>query len=143
MEIHSQDRAVYFSSMPRADWPPAVDARPPPQPEESSISVSSESGGVDIDQVESPPPASEKVQGKRPATDEPAQKKRKTAAVGPLKPGGISLGVDQTTRTRRTAVLEWSDDDETSVAPPPNTESPSHSTCAEEQVKKGKKVPEQ
>ena len=40
-------------------------------------------------------------------------------------------------------MLEWSDDDETSVAPPPNTESPSHSTCAEEQVKKGKKVPKQ
>jgi len=27
-----------------------------------------------------------------------AQKKRKTAAVAPLKPGGISLGDDQTTQ---------------------------------------------
>ena len=55
----------------------------------------------------------EKIQGKRAATDEPARKKMKIAAVGPLKPGGISLGGDQTTQTRRTAVLEWSDDDET------------------------------
>ena len=75
--------------------------------------------------------------------DELAPKKRKTVAAGPLKPGIISLGGDQTTRTRRTAVLEWSDDDETSVAPPPNTESPSHSTCAEEQAKRGEEVPEQ
>ena len=40
-------------------------------------------------------------------------------------------------------MFEWSDDDETLVAPPPNTESPLHSTRAEEQVKKGEKVPEQ
>jgi len=29
--------------------------------------------------------------------DEPAKKKRKTVAADPLKPGGISLGGDQTT----------------------------------------------
>ena len=33
---------------------------------------------------------SEKVQGKRAAADEPAQKKRKTAGAAPLKPGSIS-----------------------------------------------------
>ena len=55
----------------------------------------------------------EKILGKRAAADKLARKKRKTAAAGPLKPGGISLGGDQTTQTRRTAVLEWSDDDET------------------------------
>ena len=97
---------MYFLGVPRADWPPAVDTRPLVQPEESSISVSSESGGVDIDQVESPPPASEKVQGKRPATDEPAQKKRKTAAAAPCKQGDISLGGDQTTRTPRSFAFE-------------------------------------
>ena len=40
-------------------------------------------------------------------------------------------------------MLEWSDDDEISVAPPPNTKSPLRSTHVEEQVKKGEKVPEQ
>ena len=75
--------------------------------------------------------------------DELAPKKRKTVAAGPLKPGIISLGGDQTTRTRRTAVLEWSDDDKTLVAPPPNTESPPCSMRMEEQAKKGEKVPKQ
>ena len=42
---------------------------------------------------------SEKVQGKRAAVDETAQKKRKTVGVVPRKPGGISLGGDQTTQT--------------------------------------------
>ena len=75
--------------------------------------------------------------------DELAQKKRKTATAAPLKPGGISLGGDQTTQTRRTIVFEWSDDDETLVAPPPNTKSPPRSTRMEEQAKKGEKVLEQ
>jgi len=39
----------------------------------------------------------EKVQGKRAAADEPAQKKRKTMAAAPHKWGSISLGGDQTT----------------------------------------------
>ena len=97
--MHSQDRAVYFSGVPRGDWPPAVDARPPAQPEESSVGVSSESGGMDVGQTESPTPVSEKTQGKRAAVDELAWKKRKIAAAAPRKLGGISLGDDQTTRT--------------------------------------------
>ena len=40
-------------------------------------------------------------------------------------------------------MLEWSDDDEISVAPPPNTKSPPRSTRMEEQAKKGEKVLEQ
>ena len=40
-------------------------------------------------------------------------------------------------------MFEWSDDDETLVAPPPNTKSPPRSTRVEEQAKKGEKVPEQ
>ena len=40
-------------------------------------------------------------------------------------------------------MLEWSDDNETSVALPPNTASPPRSTRVEEQVKKGDKVPKQ
>ena len=94
MKIHSQDRAVYFSGVPRGDWPPAVDARPPAQPEESSVGVSSESGGMDVGRTESPPPVSEKIWGKGPTEDELAQKKRKTAAAAPRKPGGILLGDD-------------------------------------------------
>ena len=127
---------MYFSSMPRGDWPIGVDARPLARPEEDAASASSEFRGTNAGRTESSPPVSEKVQGKRAATDEPARKKRKTAAAGPLKPGGISLGGNQTTRTRRTAVLEWSDDDETSVAPPPSTEAPPRSTRMEEQAKR-------
>ena len=62
---------MYLSSVPRGDWPPAVDARPPAQPEESSIGISSEFGGMDVGRMESPPPVSEKIQGKRPTVDEP------------------------------------------------------------------------
>ena len=89
---------MYFSGVPKGDWPPAVDARPPAQPEESSIGVSSESRGMDVGRTESPPPVSEKIQGKRLAEDEPAQKKRKTRAAAPRKPGGISLDDDQASR---------------------------------------------
>ena len=64
----------------------------------------------------------EKVRGKRAAANELAQKKRKMAAAVPLKRGGISLGGDRTTRPRRTAVLEWSDDNEDPVAPPPSVQ---------------------
>ena len=61
---------MYFSDVPRGDWPPAVDARPPAQPKESSISVSSEFGGMDAGQTESAPPVYEKGQGKRAVADE-------------------------------------------------------------------------
>ena len=84
----------------------------------------------------------EKTRGKRAATDELAQKKRKTAAVAPLRLGGISLGGDQTTRTRRTVVLEWSDDDEDLVVSPPITQAPPHSTHTEDQSGGGGEVPE-
>ena len=40
-------------------------------------------------------------------------------------------------------MIEWSDDDETLVDPPLNTESPPRSTHVEEQAKQGEKVPEQ
>ena len=88
---------MYFSGMPRGDWPQAVDARPPAQPEEGAISASSESRGADTGRTESPPSVPEKVWGKRAAVDEPARKKRKTAGAAPRKLGGISLGSDQTT----------------------------------------------
>jgi len=120
-----------------------VDARPPPPPEDSFVGVSSDSGGANVDQVESPPPASEKVQGKRPAVDEPAQKKRKIAPTAPIKPGGISLGGDQATRTRRAAVIEWSDDDEDPVDILPSVQTSSRNTRMEEQSGGAKKVPEQ
>ena len=73
---------------------------------------------------------SEKVRGKRPAVDEPAQKRIKTASSHAHKPGGISLGEDRAVRPPRTAVLEWSDDDEDQSAPPPNTtEAPADSVA--------------
>ena len=78
--------------MPRSDWPRAVDARPPTQPEEGAVSASLESGGTDAGQTESPPLVTEKVQGKRVAVDELALKKRKMAGAAPRKSGGISLG---------------------------------------------------
>ena len=52
----------------------------------------------------------EKVWGKRAAIDELARKK-KTVSVSPHKPGGISLGGDQTIRMQSAAMSEWSDDD--------------------------------
>ena len=124
MKIHSQDRVVYFSGVPRSDWPPTVDARPLAQPKESSVGISTESGGIDVGRTESPPLVSEKIQGKRLVEDELAQKKRKTAAAAPRKPGGISLGDDQTNRPRRTMVFDWSDDDEVLTAPPLSTMEP-------------------
>ena len=90
---------MYFSGVPRGDWPQAVDARPPTQPKEGDVSILSESRGTDVGQTESPSLVLEKVWGKRAVADEPAQKKRKTAGAVPRKPGGISLGGDQTTQT--------------------------------------------
>ena len=46
---------MYFLGVPRADWPPAVDARPIVQPEESSLGISSESKDTDVDRTVSPP----------------------------------------------------------------------------------------
>ena len=73
----------------------------------------------------------EKVRGKRVAIDEPARKKRKTAGVIPRKPGGISLGGDQTTQKRSAAMSEWSDDDGAPIAPPPSTRVPPCNTRIE------------
>ena len=142
MKIHSQDRTVYFSGVPRGDWPPAVDARPLGQPEESSIVVSSNSGDMDVGRTKSPPLVSEKTRGKRPAADELAQKKRKMGATTPHKPGGISLGDNQTTRMRRTTVFDLSDDDEVLMAPPSSTKGPPRSTHAVDQSGRGEEVPE-
>ena len=86
---------------------------------------------------------SDKVRGKRAAVDEPAQKKRKMAGAIPRKPGDISLGGDQTTRTRSVAMSKWSDDDEVMVAPPPSTKAPPRSTRAEEKSMGGEEVPQQ
>ena len=134
---------MYFSGVPRADWLPAVDARPLVQPEESSVGISSESRDTDVDRTVSPPLMSEKSWGKWAAVDEPAQKKRRTAAAAPCKPGGISLGGDQTTRPRRAAVIEWSDDDENLVAPALSVQTPSRITHVEEQPRGIDKVPKQ
>ena len=75
---------MYFSGVPRSDWPKGVDARPSPQPEEETVIISSESQSL----------VSEKIRGKRAAVDELARKKRKTVGATPLKPGGVSLGGD-------------------------------------------------
>ena len=65
------------------------------------------------------------------------------AVATPRKPGGISLGGDQTTRTRRAVVIEWSDDDENPVAPPPSVQTPSRITHVEEQPREDEEVFEQ
>ena len=85
---------MYFSGMPRGDWPQAVDAQPLAQHEEGAVSISSKSEGMDAGRTESSPPVSEKVRGKRAAVDELTQKKRKMVGAAPLKPGGILLGGD-------------------------------------------------
>ena len=86
---------------------------------------------------------SKKTQGKRVTTDEPAQKRRKTAAAAPLEPVDIALGSDQTTRTWRTTVIEWSDDEEILVAPLSSMKAPPRSAHVEDQSRGGKGVPEQ
>ena len=63
--------------------------------------------------------------------------------VAPRKPGGISLGDDQATRTQSAAMSEWSDDNGAPVAPPPSTEAPPCNTRMEVQSKGGEGVPEQ
>ena len=61
---------------------------------------------MDVGRMESSPLVLEKARGKRVVADEPAQKRRKMVSAAPLKPGGISLSDDQTTRMRRTAVFD-------------------------------------
>ena len=131
---------MYFSGVLRNDWPPSVDARRPVQIEESSVSVSLESGGMDTGRTESPPPVSAKMRGKRSAEDEPAPKKRKTAVTAPCKLGRISLDDDQTNQTRRTMVFDWSDDDEILTNPFSSTKGPSLYPCSEQQIEVGKEV---
>ena len=63
--------------------------------------------------------------------------------AAPRKPGGISLGGDQTTRPRRATVIEWSDDDKDTVPPPPSVQTTSRSTRVEEQPRGSDEVPEQ
>ena len=117
-----------------------MDAQRPVQIEESSVGVSSESGGMDTGRTKSPPPVSAKTRGKRLVEDEPAQKKRKTAATAPRKLGGISLDDDQTNRTRRTAVFDWPDDDEILTNPPSSTKGPLLYPRTEQQTGVGKEV---
>ena len=62
--------------------------------------------------------------------------------AAPIKPGGISLGDDQTTRTRRTTVFDWSDDDEAPTDPPLSTKEPLCSTPMGNQTRGGEEVPE-
>ena len=64
------------------------------------------------------------------------------ATVVPIKLGGISLGDDQTTRTRRTAMFDWSDDDEAPTDPPPSMKEPPRSTPMGNQSRGGEEVPE-
>ena len=46
---------MYFSGVPRGDWPKAMDIRMTTQPKESAISASTEFGGGGAGQKESPP----------------------------------------------------------------------------------------
>ena len=95
---------------------------------------------MDTGRMESPPPVPAKNKGKRPAEDEPTQKKRKIAATTPCKLGGISLDDDQTNRTRRTTVFDWSDDDEIRTNPPSSTKGPPLYPRMEQQTGVGEEV---
>ena len=64
-------------------------------------------------------------------------------AAAPLKLGDISLGDDQTTRTRRTTVFDWSDDNEVLMAATPSMKEPPRSMHVEDQSRGGKEVPKQ
>ena len=106
-----------------------VDAKPTTPLDEGTISTSYEPGDAGAGRTESPPSVLEKVWGNRVATDELAQKKRRTADVAPCKSGGISIDGSQTARTQSAAMSEWSGNDGTPVAPPPSTEAPPRNTC--------------
>ena len=120
-----------------------MDARPTTQPEEGAVSASLKFEGEGAGRKVSPPWVSEKVRGKRAATDEPAHKKRKIVGAAPLRLGNISLGSGQITRTQSAAMSEWSNDDGAPVAPPLSTEVPPHNTRVEVPLKGGEGVPEQ
>jgi hypothetical protein len=62
--------------------------------------------------------------------------------AAPIKLGDISLGDDQTTRTRRTTMFDWSDDDEASTDPPPSMKEPLRSTPMGNQSRGDEDVPE-
>jgi len=62
--------------------------------------------------------------------------------AAPRKLGNISLGGDQTTRMRRTAAIEWSDDDKVPVFPPPNMREPPRSTRMRDQSRVGEEITE-
>ena len=85
--------------VPRGDWPSAVDAWPPAQPEESTVGASLDSRDTDAGRTKSSPLMSEQVRGKRAAADEPTPKKRKTMGASFRKLSNISLGGDQTAWT--------------------------------------------
>ena len=63
-------------------------------------------------------------------------------ATAPRKLGDISLGDNQTNQTRRTAVFDWSNDDEILTAPLLSTKEPPRSPCMGEQPGIGEEVRE-
>ena len=60
--------------------------------------------------------------------------------TAPRKPGGISLDDDQTNRTRRTTVFDWSGDDEILTNPLSSTKGPPLYPRAEQQIGVGEEV---
>ena len=63
---------MYFSGVPRVDWPRGVDAQRSARSKEDVATTSSESEGADAGRTETLPLVMEKVWGKRVAADEPA-----------------------------------------------------------------------
>ena len=63
--------------------------------------------------------------------------------VAPHKSGGISLGGNQIAQMQSAVVSEWSDDNDTPVAPPTSTKESSCNMHVEVQSEGGEGVPEQ
>ena len=94
LKIHGQDRVVYFSMVPSADWPRGVDARPSSPHRRTSLEFGGDSS-ADLDNGDEDERMSyvhEKLWGKRPASEEPSPKRRKTARSSRHEERPVTIG---------------------------------------------------
>jgi len=93
-KIRGQDRSVYFSAVPSADWPRGVDAWPSRPQRRSNLEASGDSSADldDRDEDELTPYVHEKLRGKRPAGEEPSLKRRKTTISSRREERPITIG---------------------------------------------------
>jgi hypothetical protein len=104
---------VHFSAMPSDDWPTIVDARSSSPQRQSSSGVDEERsyGPRGEEEGERTAYVREKLQGKRPAEDEPSSRRKKTSSSSRRDEEGVNIGGPTPQRRRRLVVSDSSDDD--------------------------------